>query len=292
MYELISVGKNSFYIECPAKIGIVRQNEKDVCLIDSGNHKDTAKKVRQILDANGWHLTAIFNTHSHADHIGGNAYLQAQTGCKIYAAESECDYIRHPILEPTYLIGAFAPKELHNKFLLAQPSEVEVLTDAVLPEGMQAIPLPGHCGDQLGFRTKDDVVYLADCLSGEETLQKYQINFLYDVESYLQTLESVKQMQGACFVPSHAAHTDNIAPLAQKNIDKVQEIAARILQHCKTPQNFEALLGNLFSDYALTLSFQQYALVGSTVRSYLSWLKDRGELEYLIENNLLLWKTV
>jgi len=31
-------------------------------------------------------------------------------------------------------------------------------------------------------------------------------------------------------------------------------------------------------------------LVGSTVRSYLSWMKDRGILDYTIDNATLLWK--
>lgn len=70
MYELTQVSENSYYIQSPAKIGLVRLNDTDVCLIDSGNDKEAGRKVRQILDANGWHLTAIYNTHSNADHIG------------------------------------------------------------------------------------------------------------------------------------------------------------------------------------------------------------------------------
>ena len=85
MYELIQVGTNSYYIQSPAKIGLYVENEKDVCLIDSGNDKDSGRKVRQILEAHNWRLKAIYNTHSNADHIGGNKYLQGQTMCKIYA---------------------------------------------------------------------------------------------------------------------------------------------------------------------------------------------------------------
>lgn len=71
MYELIQVTDRSCYIQCPAKIGLVRLEGDRVCLIDSGSDKDAGRKVRQILDANGWRLTAIYNTHSNADHIGG-----------------------------------------------------------------------------------------------------------------------------------------------------------------------------------------------------------------------------
>ena len=135
MYELIQVGTNSYYIQSPAKIGLYVENEKDVCLIDSGNDKDSGRKVRQILEAHNWRLKAIYNTHSNADHIGGNKYLQGQTMCKIYAPGIDCDFTRHPLLEPSFLYGAFPPKALRHKFLMAQESDVEYLTKDNLPKG-------------------------------------------------------------------------------------------------------------------------------------------------------------
>ncbi len=290
MYELIQVSERDYYIQSPAKIGLVRLNDRDVCLIDSGSDKDAGRKARQILDANGWRLTAIYNTHSNADHIGGNKYLQSQTKCKIYAPGIECDFTRHPMLEPAFLYGGYPCRELRHKFLLAQASEAEELTPAALPEGFARIDLPGHFFDMVGFRTPDDVVYLADCLSSRETLEKYQIGFVYDVAAYLDTLEKVKAMEACMFVPAHAAATEDIAPLAQYNIDKVLEIAEHILERCARPRNFESLLQQLFADYGLEMSFQQYALVGSTVRSYLAWLKDAGRLNARFEDNLLLWE--
>ena len=107
MYELKQVSDSCYYIQSPAKIGLVKLNDTDVCLIDSGNDKDAGRKVRQHLDANGWNLTAIYNTHSNADHIGGNRYLQGQTGCKVYAPGIECAFTRYPVLEPSFLYGGF-----------------------------------------------------------------------------------------------------------------------------------------------------------------------------------------
>ena len=289
MYELIQVSEHCYYIQSPAKIGLVRLNDKDVCLIDSGNDKDAGRKVRQLLDKNGWRLTAIYNTHSNADHIGGNQYLQKQTGCKIYAPGIECDFTRHPVLEPSFLYGAYPPKELRHKFLLAQESSAEELTADKLPSGFSVIPLPGHFFDMVGFRTPDDVVFLADCLSSRETLDKYQISFIYDVGAYLSTLETVKTMQAKLFIPAHAETTESISELAQYNIDKVNEIAEHIVTLCDRPVCFEQLLKQLFDDYGLTMTFEQYVLVGSTVRSYLAWLNDTGRLSVQFKDNLLLW---
>lgn len=292
MYELNHITGNSYYIQSPSKMGLVKLSDTDVCLIDSGNDKDAGRKVRQLLDANGWHLTAIYNTHSNADHIGGNRYLQGQTKCKIYAQGIECDITRHPVLEPAFLYGGFPPKDLRHKFLMAQESDAQELTPAVLPEGFELLQLPGHFFHMVGFRSPDDVVYLADCLSSRETLDKYQIGFLYDVAAYLDTLERVKTMQAAAFVPAHAQVTEDIAPLAQYNIDKVHEIADHMVELCAEPVMFEELLKKLFDDYGLTLTFEQYVLVGSTVKSYLAWLKDTGRLAALFEDNRLLWRRV
>ena len=290
MYELHQVAEHSYYIQSPAKIGLVRLNGTDVCLIDSGSDKEAGRKARQLLDAAGWHLTAIYNTHSNADHIGGNRYLQGQTGCRIFAPGAECSFTRHPVLEPSFLYGGFPPTELKHKFLMAQESDAEPLTPADLPEGFQILPLPGHFFDMAGYRDADDVVYLADCLSSRGTLEKYRIGFIYDVAAYLETLEAVKQMRAKMFVPAHAEATEDIAPLAQFNLETVWEIAEKITVLCAEPLCFEQLLQKLFKAYGLTMNFEQYVLVGSTVRSYLSWLKDEGRLRAGFENNRLLWE--
>ena len=293
MYELIQIpDTNCCYIQSPAKIGLVKLDDSRVCLIDSGSDKDAGRKVRQHLDANGWQLSAIYNTHSNADHIGGNKYLQGQTGCQIYAPGIECAFTRRPILEPSFLYGGYPCKDLRHKFLLAQESDAQPLTPDVLPEGFELLPLPGHFFDMAGFRTPDDVVYLADCLSSKETLEKYQISFIYDVAAYLKTLEMVQTLEARMFVPAHAEATTDIAPLARYNIQKVQEIAQKILDLCRKPLCFESLLQQLFAHYGLAMNFEQYVLVGSTVRSYLAWLKDEGRLQAEFDNNLLLWRQV
>lgn len=290
MYELIQAAGRSYYIQSPAKMGLICLEGQDVCLIDSGNDKDAGRKVRQLLEERGWHLTAVYNTHSNADHIGGNQYLQKQTGCRIYAPGIECDFTRHPILEPAFLYGGYPCRDLRHKFLLAQESDAQPLTRSSLPNGVEMIPLPGHFFDMVGFRTGDDVVYLADCLSSRETLDKYRIGFIYDVAAYLETLERVKTMEAALFVPAHAPASEEVAGLAQYNIDKVWEVAEKITGLCGEPVCFEALLQKLFTDYDLKMNFEQYVLVGSTVRSYLSWLKDTGRLRCGFEDNLLRWE--
>lgn len=310
MYELKQVSENCYFIQSPAKIGLVKTGFKDeegaeeVVLIDSGSDKDAGRKVKQHLEANGWKLTAIYNTHSNADHIGGNAFLQSRTGCRIFAPGIDCDFTRHPLLEPAFLYGGFPPDEIRHKFLMAQASEADDLlmedrlTDSDnsqrgfgrVPDGWEIIPLPGHFFDMVGFRTPDDVVYLADCLFSRETLDKYAVSFIYDVGAFIKTLEKVSEMEARVFIPSHAAATDDIAPLARYNIQKVNEIGDLIVRICETPSNWEQILKLVFDEYELELSWEQYVLVGSTVRSYLTWLKGEGRLESVFDSNTMLWR--
>jgi hypothetical protein len=114
MFELNQVGERSYYINCPAKIGIYKSNDTEIYLIDSGNDKD-------------------------ADHIGGNKYLQQQTGCKIFADGIEAAFTRHPILEPSFLYGGYPCKDLRHKFLLASESDVSEITDSDFPKELEVI---------------------------------------------------------------------------------------------------------------------------------------------------------
>ena len=173
---------------------------------------------------------------------------------------------------------------------MAQESPAEDLTPEVLPEGFEIIKLPGHFFDMVGYRTPDDVVFLADCLSSREILDKYGIVFIYDVAAYLKTLEMVKTLKAKMFVPAHTAAAEDIVPLAQYNIYKVHEAAAKILELCAEPICFELLLQKLFAAYGLVMNFEQYVLVGSTVRSYLAWLKDTGKANVIFDNSLMLWQ--
>lgn len=140
------------------------------------------------------------------------------------------------------LYGGYPCKDLKHKFLLAKSSIAKDFSDEAL----------------------------ADCLSSRDTLDKYQIGFVYDMAQYLETLERIKSIKGKMFVPAHAPATDNITELADYNINKVHEIAEKILSLCGGPICFEHILQRLFFDYSLTINFEQYVLVGSTVRSYLS----------------------
>ncbi len=289
MYELIKINENDYYIDSPSKIGIVKISENEVILIDSGNSRDVGKKIKHILDENGWTLSAIYNTHSHADHIGANNYLQKLTGCRVYAPELEADFVNHPILEPISLFGACPPEELRKRFFLAEESNCLEISPEDIHTEITPISLPGHAFNMCGFLTEDGTFYAADALASRETLDKYGIVYIYDTAAYIETLMSLSEIDAKLFVPSHVAPTEDISALAQYNLDKTRELCERIISHA-TGVSFETLLEKLFEDYSLTMSVDQYGLVGSTVRSYLTYLKNEGLIESYCDSGRLLYK--
>ena len=291
MYELIQVAPRTYYIDCPAKIGLYRINDSEICLIDSGSDADAAKKILKHLTANAWTLRAVYITHSHADHTGGCATLANRTGCSIYAPEGDLSFTRHPQHEPSLLYGGCPPKPLRNKFLMAKPSSAKPLTPEALPEGLEMIFLDGHCPAMAAFRTSDGVWFLGDCMSSAEIIEKYHVNYLSDPRKYLDALETVKGLEGACFIPAHAPILEDVVSLADKNIAKVHEIAALILSLCETPAGFDAILKGVFDHFDLNMNWGQYVLVGSTIRGYLAWLLDEGQLTTSFDSNRMLWKS-
>lgn len=292
MYELVQVAENTYYINSPSKIGVYRVSDDDVWLIDSGNDKDAGRKIQKILDAQGWKLTAIINTHSNADHDGGNTLLQNRLNCAVYSTPMENIVVENPILEPTFLYGGYPFKKLRSKFLMATPSKAQDIAEAKLPEGMEYFRLPGHFWDMIGVKTPDDVYFLADCIFGESTVNKYHISFFYDLAAQFETLDMVEKLEGKLFIPAHAEPMEDIKPLVKLNRDKSLEILDVLLEICKEPMHFELVLKKVFEHYALTMDHAQYVLVGSTIRSYLAYLCDHGKVENYVEDNLLLWKTV
>ena len=142
MYELIRTGEQSYYIDCPAKIGVYTTGD-GAYLIDAGGDKDAGRRARKILDGQGWKLLGILVTHSNADHIGGCQYLQRQTGCRVFAPGIEAQFTRTPILEPSFLYGGFPPAALRHKFLLAAPCECEDAASPAFPQEVKVLPLPG-----------------------------------------------------------------------------------------------------------------------------------------------------
>ena len=295
MYELQKLGEKTYFIDCPTRVGIYKINDREVCLIDSGNNPDAGKRVLKICEEQGWRITHIINTHAHADHNGGNAVIQKRTNCKILANGRDLCQINQPTLNNGCTFGGRTPKELENKFMLAEKSEAEQITTENIPAGLSFDVFPGQAFDQIAIFCDDGTIFTGDILCGKSTIEKYHIFFIRDALEYEQSCRKIAQTDAKVWCAAHYPpiyDKNELCELCEFNIVKMKEILELIKSVCHEAKCFESVLKEVLDAFGLELSFNQYAIAGSTIRGFLAYLHDIGEIETEFCDNFLLWKTV
>ncbi len=292
MFEIKKAGENTFYIDFPTRVGIYKTGENTVCLIDTGSDAKIGARILKLVEAEGYKITAIFNTHCHADHVGGNAVIQQKTGCKIYCPDIDLGAVRHTLLNQIMLSGSYPLKELDRRMYLADSCNAEPLREEVLPKGLQIINLKGHSMGMVGFKTSDDVCFLADSIVSDEVLQKYPATYLVSLYDYLQTLDYIETLSAKLFIPSHISATNDIKLLVKQNRKSVLSVVNTILEYCKEPRSYDDIIDYFFGISSLPFNVAQYSLIGSTLRSYVSCMQRKGLLEIVTGGNRIYIKTV
>lgn len=292
MYELVRLGADTYCIEGPARVGVVRLCLRDVCLIDSGATTEAARRIDQVLAQNGWRVCRIINTHAHAAHCGGNAYFYETYGCRIFAPAPEAAFARSPELHAAVMYGAAPPRALRIPRLTARPSPAEPLPRAHLAPDFELCRLDGHAPAMAGVKTRDGVWFVGDAVTGEDVMRKRQIHRLYDAGEYLLSLDKLEKLEGVRFVPSHGPVTDVILPLVIQNRVRVLALMDFLCGLCEEPLCFDAVVKAVFDHYALELTPERYATDGSSLRAMLAHLCDTGRMELRVQGNMLHFCTV
>ena len=124
----------------------------EATLIDSGyvsHAPQTISLVRETLG--GRRLRRLINTHSHSDHIGGNAAVQREFGCTIAVPTGMAEAVETWNEEALLLSTA---EQLGERF---RADDVVCAGDVLGMGGLewQALPAPGHDMDALVFHSPD-----------------------------------------------------------------------------------------------------------------------------------------
>lgn len=291
MIDLIKLGNKTYYLKSPVNIGIYLIDEENVCVIDTGNSKDFGKIVDKILIKNNWNLKYIINTHSHADHIGGNKFLQNKYNCRIFASRIESYFINEPLLEPAMLYSANPSKEMFSHMLKADASVCEDISECVI-EGIEIINLEGHSIGQIGVVTSDGVCFVGDAYTSDKILNKYAIQYVYDVEKYLRTLSFLKETNYKYYVPAHGEVENDCKNTIDVNILNVLAIEKEIMNIIKEEITYSTFLKKVFIKYHIKMNAIQYHLISATIKSFLTKLEKEEKIEFIYKDNELCLKTI
>ena len=127
MLELIP---GIFVIPGNTNIGVITDQKEsitEVYIVDSGNTEVDGEYILETLDEYfkfsniEYKVKAIINTHAHADHCGGNAIIQKNTQCEVWASHFEKGSLENPNYHTSILWGAIAPKEIDTIYYRPEP---------------------------------------------------------------------------------------------------------------------------------------------------------------------------
>lgn len=190
---------------------VVLRSATENVLIDSGYGRHAAATLRyvdSILPADHKHLDRLINTHCHSDHMGGNAALKAQYGCRITIPVDEVKHVK-PWTEQSCW------SEMTDQY--AEPFDFD---DTISPGDTfeaggltwHAYAAPGHDMDALMFHSPESgVLITGDALWH---IRHGGMGFVWPnineesgrnafIEAAFATLNQIEKLQPSRIIPGH-----------------------------------------------------------------------------------------
>ena len=134
------------------------------------------------------------------------------------------------------------------------------------------------------------ILFLGDGLLGYKTINRYWISFLIDYRKLLSSFEKINQIKADLYIPSHGEITSSISETVEMNQIAILSTESCILKELKkSPLSTENLVKKVCEKNAINLKLMQYALITSTIKSYLTVMYNEQKVGFTIEDNILLW---
>ena len=295
---------NVYYLPGPSNVGLVVGEAQQAFLIDTGVGRRSGRQILQVLEEHGLHLVAILNTHSHGDHVGGNAYLVEHTGARVYAPLYDSIVLQQPLWGTLCLFGGAEPiAELRTPRFAAEPCDVDVVVTAgplqVAGVEVEVVPLPGHTGTHTGYIV-GEVFFTGDSLAGDAELANSAISYAYSVSKSLESLQQLRRYSCARYVPGHGTPENDITSLVERNIARLTDVMSFVKGYLTSSRRENAsddgveageILKAVCERYGIEIrTVRQYFLLYPTLHSFLSHLSNNGEISYCVVDNRLLWR--
>ncbi len=308
--KIIEISAGVYVIPATTNVGVIT-NEKgstvEVYLIDSGCTEIDGEYVFDVLKAffeqlgQTFTLKAILTTHGHADHCGAHNFLKQETGCELWAPKQERGAMETPIIQGATLWGGYPPHEMRTLFFMPSPTYVDhmILKDEVIElsggRNLTFMELSGHSYETLCIIITDKkdhkVIFPGDNIFPRNEIINHWIPLILNPVEYMDSLDKLCSLEKVDWcIPSHGDFLKrNINEAAELN--KIAIISTRtcILDSLKTKKKLtaEEIVKYVADKNSMNLSFSQYSLVYSTIKSYISIMHDAREIKMEVIDNKL-----
>jgi len=290
--DLVKIAGPAHYLPGRVNIGVI-VGDGQAALVDTGLDESAARKAVQAVEQAGLRLAAVINTHSHADHCGGNAFVVKRTGAPIYAPPVEAALIQHTEFEPFFLFGAAPFKAIDSKWFHAAPTPVTHILDAkvtVCGVELEVLPAAGHSMNQVAIATTE-VAYLADALMALEILERYPIQYCYDVLGHRATLDRLAMLRRERYVGAHFPPTQDLTPLLAANRANLERTAAAVLDALRPAATTEEVVRGAAEALGVPpMDPPAYLLHAAAVKAHLSAHVREGRVSFEIQDQRPLWR--
>lgn len=287
--EKIQLSDNIFIIDQGAVYTLAIESDDKVILFDSCLKKDGAKKIDKLFNKK---ISAVYNTHYHADHTGGNAYFENKFETVTYAPENEISFFRNTYLSPSFLCGGAAFKDICGSFLKAPlMRNVQPIPENAFFSDVEIKPIEtkGHSPSHTCYKI-NNILFAGDAVCGTHVIEKYKLLYLFNPQEAYGSLNLLEETEFDIMVYCHkgAAKRDDAVKIIEFNKTHIREIKQKIyeLAEEKTP---EEIAQNIMDNEGIINTAETALLTTATVRGYLTWLENENLLSQKFQSGFR-WK--
>lgn len=263
------------------RIPLYKINETDAIMIDSG-YKSDWDGILSLLQEENLNITSLLISHVHPDHIGNNVNLRNQFGTKIYTSLFTAAVYANPLNTMTLTSGNITYRTLASTRSFYLPDEIiDWTASSVTVDGVtfSILQLPGHCAEQMGFVTPDNVAYVADQLLSLQLIENLSIPYFTSPEQNLESIDKLLETNYDKYILAHNEVVDDIRKLAEINRNNIFEKTEFIEQLVEGKVTKTELVAIFLKKTGKELdSFRKVNGITHNLTAIVAYLVDQGRL--------------